>query len=89
MVTKVLFFYASWCRLCKMVRPEIEEVEKQFAENVSFEYINVEDDSPLAIQYDVRSLPTVVIVQKDRAVWKRVGEVSRDALIPVIEHFAS
>ena len=53
------YFSAPWCSPCKMFQPIMNEVAN---EGYSVEFINIDKDGDQATQYNVRSVPTVVII---------------------------
>lgn len=57
-------FEADWCGPCKMLKPVFQSLEKKLDSNVKISYIDVDENQNLAINYGVRSVPTVVI-EKD------------------------
>ncbi len=86
---KLLFFYAGWCRLCKIVAPKLEELQQEYAGRVEFQFIDIEKTTDLAIEYEVRSLPTLVLIEKEKPLWRNVGEFTDTALVTVLDHFCS
>ena len=56
---KVLKFYADWCGPCKMLSKIIEDLN---LDNIQLENINIDEHQPVAIRYNIRSIPTCVIV---------------------------
>jgi len=70
-------FYADWCGPCKTQDPILEEVEEEYPD-VSFEKVNVDEEQDVANEYQVRSLPTLVIENDDGIVQRFVGVTQRD-----------
>lgn len=71
-------FYADWCGPCKTQDPILEELEEDFPD-VSFEKVNVDEEQDVANEYQVRSLPTLVIENDDNGIVERfVGVTQRD-----------
>jgi thioredoxin 1 len=70
-------FYADWCGPCKTQDPILEELEDDFP-GVSFEKVNVDEEQDVANEYQVRSLPTLVIENDDGIVERFVGVTQRD-----------
>ena len=56
---KYLKFEASWCGACKMVQPQLNKVS---AEGITVEKIDAESNNDMVVEYNVRNLPTVVLV---------------------------
>ena len=61
---KVLDFYADWCGPCQMLKPILEEVEKEHPE-VEFVKINIDEQQEIAEKYGVMSIPTLVFLNDD------------------------
>jgi thioredoxin 1 len=70
-------FYADWCGPCKTQDPILDEVEEDYPE-VSFEKVNVDEQQDVANEYQVRSLPTLIIENDDGIVERFVGVTQRD-----------
>lgn len=62
-------FWASWCGPCRMVTPLIEEIAEEHPE-IKVVKINVDEEPELASQYQIMSIPTL-IVMKDGAITNR------------------
>ena len=65
-------FYADWCGPCKTQDPILEELEEEWSD-VAFEKINVDEEQDVANEYQVRSLPTLIIENEDGVVERFVG----------------
>jgi thioredoxin 1 len=65
-------FYADWCGPCKTQDPILDELEEEYAD-VEFEKINVDEQQDVANEYQVRSLPTLIIENDDGIVERFVG----------------
>jgi thioredoxin 1 len=70
-------FYADWCGPCKTQDPILEEIVEDYSE-VSFEKVNVDEEQDIANEYQVRSLPTVVVENDDGIVQRFVGVTQRE-----------
>ena len=70
-------FYADCCGPCKTQDPILEEISEDYPE-VGFEKVNVDEDQETANEYQVRSLPTLVIENDDGIVERFVGVTQRD-----------
>ncbi len=65
-------FYADWCGPCKTQDPILEDLEETY-ESISFEKIDVDEQQDVANEYQVRSLPTLIIENDDGIVERFVG----------------
>jgi thioredoxin 1 len=76
-------FAATWCAPCKTVASTIEKVQPEF-EDISFQEVDVDDDSMLAKNYKIRSVPTVIVF-KDGIEYTRVmGALKAEALRKIL-----
>jgi Thioredoxin domain-containing protein len=60
MTVRLTDFYADWCGPCKTQDPILEDLEADY-EDVEFAKVDVDEEQDVANQYQVRSLPTLVI----------------------------
>jgi thioredoxin 1 len=70
-------FYADWCGPCKTQDPILEELVEDYPD-IEFEKVNVDEEQDVANEYQVRSLPTVVVENDDGIVQRFVGVTQRD-----------
>ena len=83
---KVLKFSASWCQPCKQLAPIFEQVKSEVSD-VTFQEVDVDAESSLAIQYKVRGVPTIVIEKEGQEVKRIVGGTTQAALTSTINSF--
>ncbi len=79
MTVRLTDFYADWCGPCKTQDPILDELEADYAD-VEFAKVNVDEEQDIANQYQVRSLPTLVIENDDGIVDRFVGVTQRGDL---------
>ncbi|WP_181692018.1 thioredoxin [Natronomonas sp. LN261] len=72
-------FYADWCGPCKTQDPILEELAEDFPD-VEFEKVDVDDEQDVANEYQVRSLPTLIVENEGGVVERFVGVTQRDDL---------
>jgi len=72
-------FYADWCGPCKTQDPILEELAEDFPD-VEFEKVDVDDEQDVANEYQVRSLPTLIVENDGGVVERFVGVTQRDDL---------
>ncbi|MEF8778434.1 MAG: thioredoxin family protein [Natronomonas sp.] len=70
-------FHADWCGPCKTQDPILEEIAEDYPD-VEFEKIDVDEKQDIANEYQVRSLPTVIVENDDGIVERFVGVTQRD-----------
>lgn len=66
-------FFATWCGPCKMQAPILDEVKKQLGNQVSIIKIDVDQNQAAATQYQVRSVPTLIIFKNGEILWRQSG----------------
>ncbi|MGL4656748.1 MAG: thioredoxin [Sarcina sp.] len=65
-------FWAEWCGPCKMLGPVIEELSEE-VDSVSFTKLNVDENGKIAMDYQVQSIPTVMIFKDGELQERLVG----------------
>jgi thioredoxin 1 len=78
MAVRLKDFYADWCGPCKTQDPILEELEEDWGERVTFEKIDVDENQDVANEYQVRSIPTIVVENDDGVVERFVGVTQRE-----------
>jgi thioredoxin 1 len=77
MTVTIKDFYADWCGPCKTQDPILEDLEAEY-DHVNFEKINVDEEQDVANEYQVRSLPTLIVENDDGIVERFVGVTQAD-----------
>jgi thioredoxin len=70
-------FTAKWCGPCKVMEPVLAALAKEYAGRVRVVAIDVDDEQVLAQQFDVRSMPTFVLVRDGIEIGRTVGSRPR------------
>ena len=73
MAVKVLDFWATWCPPCNVMKPTLEELEKELAGKVEFVKYDVDKEGEMAQKYAVMSIPTYVIEKDGKEVARTSG----------------
>lgn len=73
-------FSAKNCNPCKMIAPEIEELSEELCGKVEFFNADTEENSELAQEYQISSVPTILIFKNGEVVDKAVGFKSKDEI---------
>ena len=81
----VVDFWADWCSPCKSMEPMLEEVSDLIGGRLKFVKVNVDNNRDLAIRYQVKSLPTLLVFQEGRPVDAITGVPPRFNLMNRLE----
>ena len=74
----VVDFWAPWCGPCRIVSPIIDELAREFAGKVKIGKINVDENSQIAGQYSVMSIPSVLFFKNGSPMRTMVGAQSKE-----------
>ncbi|PSQ21665.1 thiol reductase thioredoxin [Halobacteriales archaeon QS_8_65_32] len=77
-------FYADWCGPCKTQDPILEDVEADW-EAVEFQKVDVDEEQEVANEYQVRSLPTLVVENDEGVVERFIGVTQREDIETALE----
>ncbi len=81
----VVDFWAPWCGPCRTVSPIIDELAKEFAGKVRIGKINVDENSQIAGEYGVMSIPSVIFFKDGQPIRTMVGAQSKESYKAEIE----
>lgn len=80
-------FFATWCGPCQTLGPILKEVKDSLGDRVSIIKIDVDKNQALAGAYQVRGVPTMMLFQNGKQLWRQSGVLSKQQIIQVItEH---
>ena len=85
----VVDFWAPWCGPCRMVGPVIEELAKDYAGRVAFGKLNVDENPMTASQFQVQSIPTILIFRNGQAVDGLLGAMPKAHIESKIKPYIS
>lgn len=77
-------FWAPWCGPCRMVSPIVDEVAEE-VQNAKVGKINVDEQPELASQFNVMSIPTLIVFKGGKAVKTSIGVKSKEAIRSLLE----
>ena len=84
---QVLYFSAPWCGPCKMFKPAFEDVVKSFDNEIDVHKIDIDSDKNTPAQYNINSIPTIVMVKDGAILFRKVGAMSKLQLTEEIEKY--
>lgn len=70
-------FNAEWCGPCKMLKPVLDEISNS-NDNVKIVSINIDENDELSEEYDVSSIPCLVLFDKGKEIKRNIGLISKD-----------
>jgi thioredoxin 1 len=79
--------WAPWCAPCHMVAPVIEEMARDYAGRILFGKLNVDENREVAMQYQIMSIPTLLVFKNGKLVDRIVGAMPRQVLEPKITRY--
>lgn len=77
-------FFATWCGPCRMQAPILEKVKEAVGDKATVLKIDVDANQAIAAQYNVRSIPTLILFKSGEAIWRGQGLTQADVLIDKI-----
>ena len=78
-------FYASWCQPCKVMHPVLEQLKAQLGDKIRILKLDVDKNEALAAQYNVQSVPTLMLFKQGQQTWRQSGAMPLSNLLQVIE----
>jgi len=77
-------FFATWCGPCKTLGPILKQVKDSMGERISIIKIDVDKNQQIASKYQVRGVPTMILFQNGKQLWRQSGVLSKEEVIKVI-----
>lgn len=79
--------WAAWCAPCRMVAPIIDEMARDYAGKILFGKLNVDENREVATQYEIMSIPTLLVFKNGQLVDRIVGAMPKQMLEPKITRY--
>ena len=79
--------WAPWCGPCLHVSPVIEEIARDYAGRIFFGKLNIDENREVATQYEIMSIPTLLVFKNGKLVDRIVGAMPRQMLEPKITRY--
>lgn len=83
-ITVVIDFFADWCGPCKMLSPVLEKLSA-VNPDVKFYKVNIDENPSLADEFEVQSIPNIVIIKNGQAVDRSIGFKSEQQIQEIID----
>lgn len=78
--------WAEWCGPCRMVTPVLEDISKDYKENILVVKCNVDDNPSIAAKYGIRNIPTVLFFKNGSVVNTQIGAVPKASYVNKINN---
>lgn len=80
----ILDFWASWCGPCRMIAPILEEIANE-RDDVIIAKVNVDEESKLAQQFGIMSIPTLLVFHNGELINKAIGYMEKDRILALLD----
>lgn len=80
----IVDFWAEWCGPCRMLSPTVDQIANEYDGKVSVVKCNIEDCEDVAVEYGIRSIPTLLYFKDGVQVDKTVGLVSKANIVSIL-----
>lgn len=77
-------FWASWCGPCRAVAPIMEQLADEYEGRVKVAKVNVDEESDLAGQFRIMSIPTVILFKEGQLSGKIIGSRPKEDFVALI-----
>lgn len=77
-MSHVLYFTADWCNPCKKVKPIVEELNRD--STTKFQLVDVDSEMELAKRFEIRSVPTFILIKDGKEIKRTTGAQTRGQL---------
>jgi len=80
-------FHATWCGPCQTLAPILEDIKSDFGDQIKLIKIDVDKNKPLAAQFGIRSVPTLMLFKNGDRLWRNSGLISKQDLTGIIKQY--
>jgi thioredoxin 1 len=81
----LLDFTATWCGPCKAIAPIVEEIAREFDGRLRVGKVDVDEAKATAIRYQIRNVPTLIVVKQGKEVARQVGGVNKTRMVALFQ----
>lgn len=80
-------FFATWCGPCRMQGPILEELKKTIGDKANIVKVDIDNNQALAAQYNVQSVPTLILFKSGQPIWRGTGVHRAEQLLTVMKDY--
>ncbi len=80
-------FYTEWCGSCQTMLPILEKIQTKLGNTFSLLQINIDKHPQVAAQFNIRNVPTFILMKNGIECWRKVGLVSSKELERQIQYY--
>ncbi len=77
-------FWAAWCGPCRAIAPTLEDISKDYADLITVTKLNVDENPEIAMQYGIRSIPTLILFKEGNIVGRLTGALPKEMIVNFI-----
>lgn len=77
-------FFATWCGPCQALAPILKQVKESLGDRITIVKIDVDKNQQMVAKYQVRGVPTMILFQAGKQLWRQSGVVSKEEMIQTI-----
>ncbi len=78
-------FWAEWCGPCRMIAPVLDQISEEYDGRLQIMKLNVDEAQQTAFQYNVRSIPTLILFKNGQVEMQVVGAQSRQQICKMLD----
>ena len=80
-------FAAEWCGPCKMMKPILKDLKNQMGDEIIIITVDIDKNQAAAAQYEIRSVPTLMIFKNGQSVWRQSGVLQAGQLQSILQQY--
>ena len=81
-------FFATWCGPCQAMMPILDELKERIGEDARIIKLDVDKNQELAQEYNIRTVPTLMIFKNGETLWRHSGVMQASELETKLKEFA-
>ncbi len=82
-------FYANWCAPCKMMAPVLKQTKDALGDKIRIVKIDTDANQALSMQYQIRSIPTMMLFKNGQKLWQTSGAMPANQLLQQLKQFVN